>query len=479
MYDVLIIGAGVVGCAIARALSKYNLKTCVIEKQGDVAEGTTKANSAIVHAGFDAKTDSLKARLNAKGNAMFDKLSEELEFPFKRIGAFVLCFDEKDLYKLQELKTQGEINDVPNLKILNRDELRKLEPSISDNAVAALHAPSSGIVCPYEMTIALAENAYANGVEFKLETKVLNIIVGEGKYIVETNKGQLQAKLIVNAAGVYADELNNMVSSEQLSIIPRKGEYCLFDKEVGNLVSRTIFQLPTKMGKGVLVTPTVDGNLLLGPNATDVEDKGDLITSTQGLQEIVNKGRMSIKKLPLNKIITSFSGLRAHSLKDDFIIGEAPDAKNFINVAGIESPGLSSAPSIAVMIEELVVERLKPAKNHKFNPIRRGIPKFRELNNEERNKLIKARPEYGRIVCRCEVVTEGEIIDSIKRPLGAATLDGVKRRTRAGMGRCQAGFCSARVLDILARELGIEHTEVTKFGGNSKLLVGKNKDSFK
>jgi glycerol-3-phosphate dehydrogenase len=487
MYDVLIIGAGVIGCSIARELSKYNLNTCVIEKECDVAAGTTKANSAIVHAGFDAKVESLKGKLNAKGNEMFDKLSEELEFPFKRIGAFVLCFDEEDSYKLEDLKKQGEVNGVPDLKILGREELKALEPNISDNAVAALYAPSSGIVCPYEMTIALAENASANGVEFKFNTKVLNI---EKKltryldkylniYLVDTDNGKLEAKMIINAAGVYADELNNMVSRKKLSIIPRKGQYCLFDKEVGGLVSRTIFQLPTEMGKGVLVTPTVDGNLLLGPNAIDVEDKNDLITSTLGLEEIVNKGKMSIKSLPLNKIITSFSGLRAHSLEDDFIIGEADGAENFINAAGIESPGLSSAPSIALMIEELVVEKLRPFKNDSFNPIRKGIPKFRELSNEERNKLIKERPEYGRIVCRCEVVTEGEIVDSIRRPLGATTVDGVKRRTRAGMGRCQAGFCSARVLDILARELEIEPTEVTKFGGNSKLLVGKNKDSFK
>jgi glycerol-3-phosphate dehydrogenase len=487
MYDVLIIGAGVIGCSIARELSKYNLNTCVIEKECDVAAGTTKANSAIVHAGFDAKMDSLKGKLNAKGNEMFDKLSEELEFPFKRIGAFVLCLDEKDLYKLKDLKKQGEVNGVPDLKILGREELKALEPNISDNAVAALYAPSSGIVCPYEMTIALAENAAANGVEFRFNTRALNI---EKKitryldkylniYLVDTDNEKLEAKMIINAAGVYADELNNMVSSKKLSIIPRKGQYCLFDKEVGDLVSRTIFQLPTEMGKGVLVTPTVDGNLLLGPNAIDVEDKSDLITSAQGLEEIVNKGKMSIKSLPLNKIITSFSGLRAHSLEDDFIIGEADGAESFINAAGIESPGLSSAPSIALMIEELVIKRLGPSKNESFNPVRKGIPKFRELSNKERNELIKTRPEYGRIVCRCEVVTEGEIVDSIRRPLGATTLDGVKRRTRAGMGRCQAGFCSARVLDILARELEIEPTEVTKFGGNSKLLVGKNKDSFK
>ncbi|MBL4937392.1 NAD(P)/FAD-dependent oxidoreductase [Clostridium sp. YIM B02515] len=478
MYDVAIIGAGVIGCSIARELSKYELKICVLEKASDIAAGTTKANSAIVHAGFDANPDSIKGKLNAKGNAMFDRLSEELDFPFKRIGAFVLCFDEKNLYKLEELKKQGETNGVPGLVILNKEEIKKLEPNISEDAVAALYAPSSGIVCPYEMTIALAENANCNGVEFKFETEVKNIKKNDRGYLINTSNGEIEAALIINAAGVYADEINNMVSNKKLNIVPRKGQYLLFDKEAGNLVSRTIFQLPTAMGKGVLVTPTVDGNLLLGPNASDIEDKNNLITSKEGMDEIVSKGKLSVKALPLNKVITSFSGLRAHSEADDFIIGEAYDAENFINAAGIESPGLSSAPSIGLMIENIIAQKLKPKKNENFNPIRKGIPKFRELSNEERNKLIKERPEYGKIVCRCEVVTEGEIIDSIRRPLGARSLDGVKRRTRAGMGRCQAGFCSAKIVDILAKELNIVPTEVTKFGGDSKVLIEKNKESF-
>lgn len=478
MYDVAIIGAGVIGCSIAREMSRYELRVCVLEKSSDAAAGTTKANSAIVHAGFDARPDSLKGRLNAKGNAMFDRLSEELDFPFKRIGAFVLCFHEKDLYKLEELKKQGETNGVPGLAILNKEEIKKLEPNISEDVVAALYAPSSGIVCPYEMTIALAENANYNGVEFRFETEVTKIEKNNKGYLINTSNGEIEAALIVNAAGVHADEINNMVSNKKLNIVPRKGQYLLFDKEAGNLVSKTIFQLPTAMGKGVLVTPTVDGNLLLGPNAIDVEDKNDLITSKDGMDEIVSKGRLSVKDLPLNKVITSFSGLRAHSEADDFIIGEAYDAENFINAAGIESPGLSSAPSIAQVIENIIAQKLKPKKNENFNPIRKGIPKFRELSNEERNKLIKERPEYGKIVCRCEVVTEGEIIDSIKRPLGARSLDGVKRRTRAGMGRCQAGFCSAKIVDILAKELNVAPTEVTKFGGDSKVLIEKNKESF-
>lgn len=480
MYDVLIIGAGVIGSAAARELSKYELNICVLEKNSDIGAGTTKANSAIIHAGFDAKPDSLKGRLNAKGNAMFDKLKEELNFPFERIGALVLCFDEKDLYKLEGLKKQGEINGVPDLKILNKKEVLEMESNISDNVVAALYAPSSGIVCPYEFPLALAENANDNGVQFNFDTKVLHVKRSEDRYIVTTDKGYFETKAIVNAAGVFADDINNMVSSHKIRIIPRRGEYMLFDNEVGSLVSKTIFQLPSTMGKGVLVTPTVHGNLLLGPNALGIEGKLDVTTSKAGLEEIASKGKLSVRNLPLNKVITSFSGLRAHPVNDDFIIGEAPDAENFINAAGIESPGLSSAPAIAEMIEEIVINKLNPKRKENFSPIRKGIPRFSEMSNEERVALIKERPEYGRIVCRCETVTEGEIIDAVRRPLGAMDLDGVKRRTRAGAGRCQAGFCLTRTSEIIARELNIEVEEVTKFGGNSKILIGgNNKDSFK
>ncbi|MCM8711418.1 NAD(P)/FAD-dependent oxidoreductase [Clostridium sp. SYSU_GA19001] len=479
MYDVLIIGAGVVGSSIARELSKYELNICVIEKNSDICEGTTKANSAIIHAGFDAKPGSLKAKLNVEGNKMFDKLSEELDFPFRRIGALVLCFDERDLYKLEDLKKQGEKNGVFGLKVLNRDELKEIEPNVTENAAAALYAPTSGIVCPYEMTLGFAENANSNGVEFIFDTTVNGIRRQEGNYIVSTNNGDFEAKVIINAAGVFADEINNMVSENKISIIPRKGEYCLLDREAGNLVSKTIFQLPTAMGKGVLVSPTIHGNLLVGPTAVDLDDKLDLTTTRKGLEEVITKGSLSVKNLPVNKVITSFAGLRAHFTADDFVIGEAEDAEGFINAAGIESPGLSSAPAIAVMIENLVVQKLNPSKNKNFNPVRKGILKFRELSNEEKNKLIKSKAEYGRIVCRCETVTEGEIIDAIRRPLGAKTVDGVKRRTRAGTGRCQVGFCMTKTVELLARELKIGVEEVTKFGGNSKLLVGKNKDSIK
>lgn len=476
MNDITIIGAGVIGASIARELSKYNLKICVLEKNNDIADGTSKANSGIVHAGFDAKPNTLKGKLNALGNLMFDQLSKELDFPFKRNGSFVLCFNKEDIHILESLKMQGENNNVPNLKILNKDEILALEPNVSKDVVAALYAPTGGIVCPYEYTIALCENAYENGVEFHLSTEVSNIKKDNGTFIIETNKGIFHSKIVINAAGVNADKINNYISKDIIKIIGRKGEYCLFDKIAGKSISHTIFQLPTKLGKGILVTPTVDGNLLVGPNAVNIEDKDDLGTTKNGIDEILSKGSSSIEHLPYNRIITSFSGIRAHSTKDDFILGESSDVENFINAAGIESPGLSSAPAIGVMIKDIVVNKLKPSLKENFKKIRHAIPRFRDLNENERIELINKNPKYGKVICRCEVITEGEIIDSIRRPLGATSLDGVKKRTRAGMGGCQGGFCSASILSILSDELNIPLTDVLKSSENSNLLIGKVKE---
>ncbi|GCD08780.1 NAD(P)/FAD-dependent oxidoreductase [Clostridium tagluense] len=477
MFDVTIIGAGIVGCSISRELSKYNLKTCVLDKSSDVGSGTSKANSAIVHAGHDADPSTLKGKLNALGNAMYTDLAKELDFPFKRNGSLVLCFDKQHLGDLENLLHQGQKNGVPGLVILTGDQVREMEPNITKKCVAALYAPTGGIVCPYEMTIAMAENAYNNGVKFEFETGVTSIEKKSNNYIIKTNKGPIETKIIINAAGLFSDEINNMVSDHKFKILPKRGEYVLFDKAVGDLVTKTIFQLPTKLGKGVLVTPTVDGNLLVGPDAVDVESKDNLCTTKEGIDDILLNAGLSIQEpLPMNMVITSFAGNRAKNSGNDFIIGEAIDAKNFINVASIDSPGLTSAPSIAVMVADIVIGKLAPEKNSEFNPIRQGIRKFREMSNEERKEIIKEIPEYGKIICRCETVTEGEIIDSIRRPLGATTLDGVKRRTRAGMGRCQSGFCATRVVDILSKELNIPRDQVTKSGGNSILITGKNKD---
>lgn len=476
MYDVVIVGAGVVGLSVARELSQYDLRLCVLEKEVDVSMGTTKANSAIIHAGFDAKPGTLKAKLNAEGNPMFDQWAKDLDFHFKRNGSLVLCFDEKDMAHLELLMDQGIQNGVPGLKILNKEELQKLEPNISDTVVAALYAPTGGIVCPFDMAIALAENAHENGVEFFFGNRVTDIKKTSEGYEILASQRSFETRMIVNAAGVHSDELNNMVSRNKLEIIPRRGEYCVFDREVGAYVSNTVFQLPTKLGKGVLVTPTVDGNLLVGPNAVDIEDKEDLTTTREGLQEILDKASLSVRKIPYGGIIASFSGLRARTEQDDFIIGEPEDVPGFVNAAGIESPGLSSSPAIARMVKDLVISTLKPQSNENYNPIRKGIPRFKDMSNEERARMIQENPAYGKVVCRCETVTEAEVIEAIRRPVGATTVDGVKRRTRAGTGRCQAGFCLTRVMDILSRELNIDRTEVTKFGGDSRLLMGKNKE---
>lgn len=478
MYDVAIIGAGITGVSIARELSRYHLRICVLEKEIDVAMGTTKANSAIVHAGFDAKPGTLKASLNAVGNSMFDHLSKELDFHFRRNGSLVLCFDEKDLDQLKLLMQQGEQNGVPDLKLLDKAAVLEMEPNLSDDIVAALYAPTGGIVCPYEMAIGMAENAYENGVEFFFQHEVLNIIKLDSGYEIVTDKGSLRSKILINAAGVHSDKMNNLVSNNKLEVIPRRGEYCVFDKEVGSYVDKTIFQLPTKLGKGVLVTPTVDGNLLVGPNAVDCKDKEDVATTRSGLEEILNKASLSVKQIPTHSIIASFTGLRARTDADDFLIEEVSDARGFINAAGIESPGLSCAPAIGILVRDMVIKALKPQAKQDFKYLRKGIPHFLEMNYEERQSLIAQNPAYGNIICRCETVTEGEILSAIHRPLGATTLDGIKRRTRAGSGRCQAGFCMTRVLDILSRELDIKRTEVTKFGRKSSLLVGKNKEDI-
>jgi len=476
MYDVAIIGAGVIGCSIARELSKYNLDIVVLEKEPDVATGTTKANSGIVHAGYDAKPGTLKAKLNVKGNAMFDELSKKLKFPFKRNGSLVLCFDEEDIKKLYDLKKQGLDNGVPDIKVLNKEEVKAMEPAIGDKVVAAMYAPTGGIVGPWEMTIALAENAYENGVDFKLSFEVKDIKKIENGYKVFGQKDEIISKVVINAAGLYGDDINNYVSDHKVEIIPRKGEYFLFDKIAVQYCKNTLFQLPTSLGKGVLVTPTADGNLLIGPNAANQKEKDDLSTTREGLDEVYEKAMLSINSIPMGNVITSFSGLRARTSEYDFIIGGLKDSSDFINVIGIESPGLSSAPAIGVMVGEMVEELLHLTKKENFIEERKGFMKFSELNDQEKESLIKERKDYGRVVCRCEMVTEGEIIDAIRRPLGATNLDGVKRRTRAGAGRCQAGFCTARILQILSEELSISPIEVTKFGAESKILVSNIKD---
>lgn len=475
-YDIMIIGGGVAGAASARELSRYKAKICVIEKEEDVCCGTSKANSAIVHAGYDAATGSLMAKLNVRGNQMMEELSEELDFPFQKNGSLVICLHEEDMPNLQDLYDRGVANGVKELRILKREEVLELEPNISENVYAALYAPTAGIVCPFNLNIALAENANENGVEFKFNTEVLGIKKTDGGYELLTNKGSYTTKYVVNAAGVYADRIHNMVSEHKLHITARRGDYCLLDKSAGKHVSKTIFALPGKYGKGVLVAPTVHGNLIVGPTAIDVDDKEGTNTTKEGLDELIKKAGMNVRNLPMRQVITSFAGLRAHEDHHEFIIGEAEDAKGFIDCAGIESPGLTSCPAIGEMVAGIVSEKMGLEKKEDFISTRKGVLDPNTLSKEERAELIRENPAYGNIICRCEMITEGEILDAIHRPLGARSLDGVKRRTRAGMGRCQAGFCSPRTMEILARECNMGMHDITKSGGESKIVVGTNKD---
>ena len=475
MYDVAIVGAGVTGSDIARELAKYKVNACVIERDEDVCNGTSKANSAIVHAGFDATPGTWKAKLNVRGNEMMDQLSKDLDFPFKRNGSLVVCTKDQDPALLDALLEKGKQNGVPDLRILDREELLAMEPNLADDVVKALYAPTGAIVCPFHLTMALAENAADNGVEFFLNTEVTEISKADDHYIIKTNKDTFEAKAVVNAAGVYADKFNNMVSEHKLEIVARRGQYMLLDKDAGSHVSHTIFQLPSKMGKGVLVTPTVHGNLLVGPTAEDIDDKEGINTTAEGLDSLGATCSQSVKNVPLRQVITSFAGLRAHEVNGDFVIGEAEDAKGFFNAAGIESPGLSSAPAIGEVIAKMVADYLSLANNPEFNGIRKGILNPANLSVEERNELIKKQPAYGNIICRCEMITEGEILDAIHRTLGARSLDAVKRRTRAGMGRCQAGFCSPKTMEILEREVPMSMFDVTKNGPDAKIVYGYNK----
>ena len=474
MYDAVIVGGGAVGCAVARWLSRYRLRICLVERGEDVCVGTSKANSAICHAGFDAPVGSAKARFNVEGSRMMEELSQQLDFPYRRCGALVLCFDEADIPRLEELKSRGECNGVEGLVVLNREALRRQEPRVAPEAVAALYAPTSAIICPFGMTIALAENAAANGCDFRFNTEVWYIRREDGHFLLETSQGVLESRVVIAAAGVHGDTLHNQLCETKLTIVPRRGEYCLLDRRDGELVQHTIFQLPSAMGKGVLVSPTVHGNLLVGPTAEDQTDRDCTATTATGLRRVTETAARSVPNLPMRDVITSFAGLRAHLVDgdDDFIVGESADG--FFEAVGIESPGLSSAPAIGQYLAELAAEKLGAAEKDDFLPERQDIPRPREMDLAARQALIEKDPAYASVVCRCEQITEGEIREAIRR--GARSLDGVKRRVRAGMGRCQGGFCTPRVLELLHEELGIPMTELTKSGGDSRLLAGRTKE---
>ena len=475
-YDVVIIGAGVVGSAVARELSRYELSVAVLEKEEDVCSGTSKANSGIVHAGHDAKPGTNKARFNVEGSKMMPALAKELDFEFENNGSLVLCFDEADRYKLTELLERGRKNGVKELRIIEGDEVRRMEPEVTDEVVAVLLAPTGGIVCPFGLTIALAENACDNGVEFRFLTKVENIKKVETDFIVTTNKGEIKAKYIVNAAGINSDKVHNMVCEKEFEIKPSKGQYFILDKSQKDLVKHVLFQCPSKLGKGVLIAPTSHTNIIIGPNAESNSKISDKSTTFEGLNEVKEKISKTISDVPYWENINNFSGLRANSTESDFIIREAKSCKNFIDLAGIKSPGLASCAAIGLMCLD-ILKNIGVDFVEKENYIdSRKIIRIKHLSPEERAEKIKENPLYGNIICRCITVSEGEIIDSLKMPLPPRTLGAVKKRTGAGMGRCLGGFCGPKVLDIISRELDIKPEEVYNTNFGSYIITGKTKE---
>ena len=480
MYDIAVIGAGIIGTSVARELSRYSLRIALIEKDNDVANGTTKANSGIIHAGYDAKPGSNKAKYNALGNPMFDELCEELAVPFKRIGSLVIAFNSQDMEKVEELYNRGLANGIPEMRILGRSEVKKMEPNLNDEVVGALHAPTAGIIDPWELAIALAENATENGVELLLNHRVTAIEKLTDGFDIRTSasgiEARIEARYVINCAGVYADEINNMAAAPYFRITPRRGQYFVLDKNTGSLVNSVVFQCPGKMGKGVLLTSSVHGNLLIGPDSEVLDDKDNVETAAHRLLLIKEAAARTATGIPFNTMIKTFAGLRASPSTRDFIIEESKETAGFINVAGIESPGLTAAPAIA----EEVVRLLKATagelkKRDDFNPLRKKVIRFMELKDHERPELVRKNPAYGRVICRCENVTEGEIIDVINRKAGATTVNGIKRRVRPGMGRCQGGFCAPKVMEILARELGRDMQEIVNEGKESYILSGTTK----
>ena len=472
-YDVIIIGAGVSGCAVARELAKTDLRIMVLEKEEDVCEGTSKANSGIVHAGYDAMPGTLKAKLNVRGNEMMARLSEELAFDFIRNGSLVLCFDERGRKQIEELYERGKANKVPDLEIWERERILEEEPNVNEEVVCALHAPTAGIVCPFGMNIALAENAADNGVQFVFNERAEHFERTQNGWKIN---GKYDSEIVINAAGVYAGHVHDAVSKEKIEIRPRKGEYFLLDHEAKGLASHTLFQLPGPYGKGVLIAPTVHENILVGPTADFTDNFEETNTTMPGLERIRSLAANTIRNIPYHSVITSFAGLRAVGNTKDFIIQES--VPGWIDVAAIESPGLTSAPAIGEMVAEMVRKRLHPEKKVDFVSKRKGFVNVKKLSKEEWDELIEKDKAYGKIVCRCEMVTEGQVRDACNRSVPASSTDGIKRRVRAGMGRCQGGFCLPRVMEIVAECTDGSMEKVQKAGAESVYITGKNKEDL-
>jgi len=473
VFDVAIVGCGVVGAATAYELSRYDMSVVVLERENDIAMGATKANSAVIHAGYDPYPGTLMAKLNVEGIKLAGELCEKLDVPFRRCGSLVLAFSDEEVAELWRLLQKGTENGVPGLAVLTREEVLAMEPNISGGVVAALHAPTAMILDPWEYTLAFAETAVRNGVDLRLEHEVTAISEADGGYRLETTGGALIARAVINAAGVFAGEIHDMIADPAFVMKPAKGEYCLLDKSEGARVSRVVFQCPTEVGKGVLVTPTIHGNLSVGPGSVNPEGLDDVATTADGLDYVMDTARKSVPGLDARAVIRNFSGNRARTDRTDFIIEEAKP--RFIDLAGIKSPGLSAAPAIAKMVSEMLSDGgVGAAEKPGFIDTRRRT-RFRGLTHEERAALIEADPAYGRVVCRCETITEGEIRDALNAPIPPRSIDAVKRRCGAGMGRCQGGFCGPRVLEILAKRYECDPTEILQDGAGTYVLVSETK----
>ncbi|HJB68850.1 MAG TPA: NAD(P)/FAD-dependent oxidoreductase [Candidatus Fournierella excrementigallinarum] len=475
MYDVVIIGCGVVGAAAAYELARYKLRVAVLEAAADIAAGTTKANSAIIHAGYDPEPGTLMARLNVEGNRLTGEICEKLQVPFKRVGSLVAAFSPEQLPTLQTLYDRGCKNGVPGLRLLSGEEARAMEPGLSEEVCGALFAPSAGIIDPWGFAIAMAETAVRGGVELRRDCPVTGIEDTGAGFVLHTPAGDVAARFVLNAAGVDADRVHEMLEPNDWETLPSRGEYYLLDKSEHDRVSRVIFQCPGPEGKGVLVAPTIHGNLICGPNAEAVEDRLDLGNTAAGMAEVRAKACRSVPGIQWRQNIRNFAGLRANTTRSDFIIEESGAHPGFIDLAGIKSPGLSSAPAIAKMAAEmLAADGLALEPDPDFVDRREHIV-FKELSAVEKNELIRKDPRYGRVVCRCETITEGEIVAALHSPIPPRSINGVKRRCNAGMGRCQGGFCGPRVQEIIARELGLDQAEVLLEQAGSTILTGRTK----
>ena len=475
-YDVVVVGAGIVGTSIARELSKYNISVALVDKELDFGWGATKANSAIVHAGYDDASHTLKSHLCVRGNALFEDLCREVDAPFKRNGSLVVAFEGEEK-KIEEIYERGLKNCVPGMRILEKKEVLEKEPNMNKEVSCALFAPSAGITIPYDLAIGLAENAMANGVKALLDTKVVGVEEKEEKVTLLTSKGKIESKYVVNAAGLYADEIYGLFGYEGFSIHPRRGEYLLFDRKFAPLVRSTVFPTPTEKGKGILVTRTCEDIMLIGPNSKDLsaDEKENTETVEEGLKEVFEGAQKIVPEIAKARkyIIKNFAGNRPQSSTKDFVIGQKG---RLINAAGMQSPGLTAAPAIAEYVAEVLRYNMdmKIKKKENFDPIRKRIRRFEEMSHEERERAIKENPLYGHIVCRCEHVSEAEIVEAIKR--GAKTLDGIKFRTRCSMGRCQGGFDLPFVVEILKRETGMSAKEILKNRKGSEVIKAYNKE---